>query len=311
MVEKDRPMTLGDTRAPISDADAAALLSWYVDAGVDEAIGEEPVDRMARAETGPAPAGPQNSHPSARTAPASLPTPPSRPAVAPPSAPAISFPGLDGTAAMAAAQDLAAGAETLDDLKAAIAGFDGCPLKKTATNLVFGDGVPDASVMVVGEAPGADEDREGLPFVGVSGRLLDRMLGSIGYDRTTIRITNILPWRPPGNRTPTPAEIAVCLPFVERHVALVAPKVLIFVGGTAAKTMLRRSEGITKLRGKWFSYVPGTGGNPLSGEALQSGSPGSIAARATFHPAFLLRSPQQKGRAWQDLLAVKSQIESK
>ncbi len=283
----------------LSDGEAAALLAWYVDAGVDEVIDETAADRMTVMKPSTAAASPALRSPPAD--PSQISAPPAQTGVS--QAPRAPSPSLEGSSAITAARDLAAAAESLEALEAAIAGFDGCPLKKTATNLVFGAGATDAAVMVVGEAPGADEDREGLPFVGVSGRLLDRMLASIGYDRTTIRITNILPWRPPGNRTPTPAEIALCLPFVERHVALVEPKVLIFVGGTAAKTMLRRSEGITRLRGRWFSYVPGVGSGPTDDE---SGS--AISARATFHPAFLLRSPQQKSRAWQDLLEIKSHM---
>ncbi|MBM3571644.1 MAG: uracil-DNA glycosylase, partial [Alphaproteobacteria bacterium] len=165
----------------------------------------------------------------------------------------------------------------------------------TATNLVFGDGNPQAGLMLIGEAPGADEDRQGLPFVGVSGQLLDRMLAAIGRDRRSAYITNILPWRPPGNRQPTPAEIALCLPFIQRHIELVAPRVMVLVGGTSAKALLGRAEGIMKLRGRWFEYA-------------SVGLAQPVAALATYHPAYLLRTPAQKREAWRDLLAVKKKI---
>jgi DNA polymerase len=171
--------------------------------------------------------------------------------------------------------------------------FEGCALKDTATNLVFGDGNPKAPVMFIGEAPGADEDRQGLPFVGVSGQLLDRMLAAIGLDRGGAYITNILPWRPPGNRKPTTAEITSCLPFIERHIALVAPRILVLVGGTAASTLLDRSEGITKLRGRWLNYRrPGL----------------EIATMPMYHPAFLLRQSGLKREAWHDLLEIKNRL---
>ena len=177
-------------------------------------------------------------------------------------------------------------------LRAALAAFDGCGLKETASNLVFADGNPDADLMLIGEAPGADEDRRGPPFVGVSGQLLDHMLASIGRDRGSCYITNMLPWRPPGNRQPTAAELAACLPFLRRHIQLAAPRVLVFVGGTSAKTLLARSEGIMRLRGRWYDYAPG-------------GERAPIPALAIFHPAYLLRSPAQKALAWRDLLTLK------
>jgi uracil-DNA glycosylase len=181
------------------------------------------------------------------------------------------------------------------ELRAAVAAFDGCALKKTATNLVFSDGDPEARLMLIGEAPGADEDRLGRPFVGVSGQLLDRQLAAIGFDRTNALITNVLFWRPPGNRTPTPAEIAACLPFVERMIEIVDPAVLVLVGGIAAKTMLARSEGIMKLRGRWLEFQTPRMARP-------------VPTIATFHPAYLLRSPGQKRLAWQDMLAIKRRL---
>jgi DNA polymerase len=208
--------------------------------------------------------------------------------------PAVTFPNSPSEAVSAHA--LAAAAGTLDELRAALASFEGCGLKRTATNLVFADGNPEARVMFIGEAPGADEDRQGLPFVGVSGQLLDRMLGAIGLSRkTNAYISNVLFWRPPGNRSPTPAEIAACLPFVERHIELVDPAVLVLVGGIAAKTMLARQEGIMKLRGRWFTY-----------ETPRMSRP--IPVIATYHPAYLLRSPGQKREAWRDLLELQEKI---
>ncbi len=196
---------------------------------------------------------------------------------------------------------MAAATRTLDQLREAIAAFDGCALKETATNLVFADGNPTAPVMFVGEAPGADEDREGLPFVGVSGQLLDRMLAWVGLDRTGFYITNILPWRPPGNRQPTSGEIAACKPFIERHIELADPRLLVFVGGTAAKTLLNTNQGIMRLRGGWQEYrTPGMAENGQS----------PIPALAMFHPAFLLRSPAQKRLAWRDILSLSVKLEA-
>jgi len=188
-------------------------------------------------------------------------------------------------------QALANQAKTLDDLREMIEGFDECPLKVTASNTVFADGNPQADVMLIGEAPGADEDRLGKPFVGLSGQLLDRMFSTIGLDRQSLYITNIVPWRPPGNRPPTNAESALCLPFVRKHIELINPKYLIFIGGTSAKALLNTNEGIMKMRGKWLDYK-------ISEEK-------SIKAMAMFHPAFLLRSPGQKRFAWYDLLKIK------
>ncbi len=256
----------------------AAALAWQIAAGADEAIGERPLDRYAAAAPKPPP-------PATVEAPV---TPPPAPAPAPPPAP----PAETDSDARA----LADAANTLDELRAALMSFEGCALKHTATNLVFADGNPEARLMVLGEAPGADEDRRGLPFVGVSGQLLDRMLGAIGLDRTKFLISNILYWRPPGNRNPTPVEIAACLPFVERMIELVDPKILVLVGGAAAKSMLNRSEGIMKLRGRWFNYA-----TPNMSH--------KVATFATFHPAYLLRSPGQKREAWRDLLAIQAKLE--
>ena len=256
------------------EADPRALLDWYVAAGVDEAIGEAPVDRTVAPP--PRPAAP----PAAAS-----------PIVAPPvAAPRVAIAGSADSRACAAA------CASLAELEVAIRGFDGCALKATATTTVFADGNPAAPLMLVGEGPGAEEDRLGLPFVGASGKLLDRMLAAIGLDRTGVYITNVVYWRPPGNRTPTPAELALCQPFVERHIALARPKVVIFSGGTAAKTLLGRSEGITRLRGRWLDYRPG---------AVDF----TIPVMATFHPSYLLRTPSSKREAWRDLLAVKRKLD--
>lgn len=192
-------------------------------------------------------------------------------------------------------QSLAAQAKTLKELRDIVENYNECLLKKTATNTVFSDGNPQAKIMVIGEAPGADEDRQGLPFVGLSGKLLDRMFASIGLDRTTIYITNIIPWRPPGNRQPTTNETSLCLPFVERHIELIAPEFLILIGGTSAKSILQSSEGIMKLRGKWLSYQTSSMTKPIK-------------TLATFHPAYLLRAPGQKRLAWLDLLMLKQAL---
>ena len=196
----------------------------------------------------------------------------------------------------ASAAHLAAAAGSLDELRAAVAAYDGCGLKQFASNTVFADGNPEARLMVIGEAPGEEEDRQGKPFVGVSGKLLDRMLTSIGYDRDNFYITNVMFWRPPGNRKPTAEEVGQCLPFVERHIALIDPAVLLFVGGLSASTLLANPQGITRLRGRWFEFA-----NP--------GLARPVPAMATFHPAYLLRTPQQKRLVWRDLLAVKKQLE--
>ena len=184
---------------------------------------------------------------------------------------------------------------SLDELRLAMSEYEGCSLKSTATNLVFSDGRENAMVMLVGEAPGADEDRQGKPFVGVSGQLLDKMLLSIGLDRSSVYISNIIPWRPPGNRQPTPKEIDLCLPFIKRHIQLINPLVLVPVGGTAAKSLLDKKEGIMRLRGRWFEYA-----------ADESDT--IIPALPIFHPAFLLRSPVQKSNTWKDLIQIKRKL---
>lgn len=203
-------------------------------------------------------------------------------------------PVLPDEGVIATARELSEKAGSLDELKAAMEGFEGCNLRLTAKNLVFADGNPKAKIMLVGEAPGRDEDIQGLPFVGKSGQLLDRMLAAIGLNRETVYISNVIPWRPPGNRTPTPAEVEICRPFIERHMELVAPDLLVMVGGSSAKMMLQTTEGILKLRGRWQNLV--IGGREVD-------------AIATLHPAYLLRQPAQKRLAWHDLLTIREKLD--
>ena len=192
-----------------------------------------------------------------------------------------------------AARESASSARDLEELRVLLAGFAGCTLAATATQLVFADGNPQARVMFIGEAPGRDEDIAGVPFVGRSGKLLDLMLAAIGLDRTKVYIANVVPWRPPGNRTPTPQETAICLPFIRRQIELANPDVLVCLGQPATQTLLATKEGITKTRGRWFKYDTGSR---------------EIRALATYHPAFLLRSPLQKRHAWRDFLALKKAL---
>ncbi|PWC78946.1 uracil-DNA glycosylase [Azospirillum sp. TSH64] len=291
----------------IDVCDILDALRWHADIGCDEAIGDEPTDWAALtarpvarapsagagaaggAASGPAP-GPNASPNAVRGAGPTRAPAPARPATtlfASPDQP------LGASEAGIQARARAGEAQTLESLEAALRSFDGCPLKATAMNTVFADGNPQAQVMLIGEAPGEDEDRQGKPFVGVSGKLLDRMLAQIGLDRSAVYISNILPWRPPGNRSPTQAEIAACLPFLERHVELVRPKLLVALGGVSAKTLLNRAEGITRLRGQWRTYeVAGT----------------SVPLMPMLHPAYLLRNPIAKREAWRDMLALQQKI---
>lgn len=259
---------------------AIALLRWYVAMGADEAIGEGAANRLAPA----------------IAAASKLPVVPHLPPVR---AVAASPPRTLAESMAEAAQSarrLAAGADSVATLAALIESFEGCALKLTATNTVFADGSPAAPVMIIGEAPGADEDRIGRPFVGRAGQLLDRMLAAIGLDRQSVLITNVVYWRPPGNRTPTTAEIASCLPFVLRHVALVRPKILVLCGATAAGALLPQGQGITRLRGRWFDLaIPGLA-EP-------------VPTLPMFHPSFLLRTPERKREAWRDLLALRARLD--
>jgi uracil-DNA glycosylase family 4 len=285
---------------------ARELIAFYLDAGVDCAVTEGPVDRfadeprIAAAADSAEPDGasvratsrsdlvraesPSMDRVGRAGSPFSAEAPAPRTAPPPPAAP---------EAAIMAARESASSAKDLDELRALLAGFAGCTLAATATQLVFADGNPQARIMFVGEAPGRDEDIAGLPFVGRSGKLLDFMLAAIGLDRTKAYIANVVPWRPPGNRTPTPQETAICLPFIRRQIELVNPDILVCLGQPSTQTLLATREGITKTRGRWFKYDTGSR---------------EIRALATYHPAFLLRSPLQKRFAWRDFLALKKAL---
>jgi uracil-DNA glycosylase len=271
---------------------ARDLLTFYLEAGVDAVLGETAVDRFADTAVAAMPATGQPEHEASG---AGDREPGDRPALdrsRPPPAVAAPAPLSPDTAVMAAREE-AKNAKTLDELKSILDGFTGCSLRATATRLVFADGNPQARVMFVGEAPGRDEDIEGLPFVGRSGKLLDRMMAAIGLTRANAYIANIVPWRPPGNRTPTPQESAICLPFTLRQIELVDPDVLVCLGGPSAQTLLGIRDGILKTRGRWFPF--------------QTGSR-EIRATATLHPAYLLRQPLQKRLAWRDFLAIKKAL---
>jgi DNA polymerase len=281
------------------DEQTRSLMHWYLEAGVDETIGEAPVDRYASPAASPPVATKEASVPASVAEGASPPAPATRstPASSPTPRPIQPAPTATGSeAAVRSAYEAAAAAGSVEDLRKALETFEDCPLKKTATNLVFYDGNPKASIVFIGEAPGADEDRQGLPFVGVSGQLLDRMIGSIGLDRTRVLISNTVFWRPPGNRLPTTSEAAVCLPFVERLIELVEPKIIVAVGGAAAKSLLGQTQGVGRLRGHWVDYSTPKLGHPVEATVL-------------FHPAYLLRSPAQKRLAWRDLLAIRARLE--
>ena len=271
---------------------ARELLAFYAEAGVDATIGEQANDLLSQPEP-PAAAeqprkaasnvGGDRSSGRARTADPRLGNAPPRPAVAPPPAP---------DAAVMAAREAARSASSLEELRAILDRFDGCGLKGSASRLVFADGTPGSKLMLVGEAPGAEEDKQGLPFVGRSGQLLDRMLAAIGLDRTKVYIANIVPWRPPGNRTPTPVETQICLPFIQRQIELSNPDVLVTIGQPSTGALLG-VQGIMKNRGRWFPFQTGTR---------------EIRAMPMLHPAYLLRSPIGKRLAWRDMLAIKKAL---
>ncbi|WP_234055167.1 uracil-DNA glycosylase family protein, partial [Xanthobacter sp. NFH-44] len=228
-----------------------------------------------------------------KTAPAPAARPAARPAAPRPQPHSPTIAPHSPDEAVMAAREAARGAASLEELRALLEAFEGCALKRTASRLVFADGNPAARVMFVGEAPGRDEDQQGLPFVGRAGQLLDLMLGAIGLDRSSAYIANIIPWRPPGNRTPTPQETAICLPFIARQIELADPDVLVCLGGQSAQALFATTEGITKLRGRFMDYETGTR---------------TIQALATFHPAYLLRTPIGKRLAWRDLLAIEGAL---
>jgi uracil-DNA glycosylase family 4 len=270
------------------DRDALhAILEFHVEGGVDIALDETPHNRFAEA-TPPAPApgrSPARSQPAA--------PPPPQPSPHPRPLPAIAALGSDEAVALARQQ--ASTAPTLEALEEILARFDGCALKFSARNLVFSDGNPQGRVMLVGEAPGGDEDRLGKPFVGRSGQLLDRMLAAIGLDRSQVYIANVVPWRPPGNRTPTPQEIAICMPFITRQIELASPEFLLCLGGPSAQNLLNTKEGILRTRGRWFTYRTADGRE--------------IRTLPTLHPAYLLRQPLQKRLGWRDFQALRRALD--
>jgi uracil-DNA glycosylase family 4 len=263
----------------------AALLRWYDEIGVDLAVDDVAHDRFAELEV--------KSAPEPRAAPprpaelSPIRTAPGYPAArATPAVPPASISALSSEAVVLSAREAAEGAQSLDDLRRALDSFEGCALRKTATQLVFADGNPQARIMFVGEAPGAEEDRAGKPFVGRSGQLLDRMLAAIGLDRASAYITNVVPWRPPGNRTPTPLETAACLPFTRRHIELSSCEILVCLGKPSTQILLGLDDGILRTRGRWLEYDAG---------ARQ------LRAMPMLHPAFLLRQPGHKRLAWRDM----------
>lgn len=263
---------------------ARELLAFYAEAGVDTAMGEEAKDWLSGDEPVAATPPPVSTKPA---------PPPARRLADSPSiqAPRPPVPPTPDAAVMAA-REAARSAASLDDLRAILDRFDGCSLKSSASRLVFADGTPGARLMFVGEAPGAEEDKLGLPFVGRSGQLLDKMLAAIGLDRSKVYIANIVPWRPPGNRTPTPVETQICLPFVQRQIELANPDVLVTVGQPSTGALLG-IQGIMKNRGRWFPFQTGTR---------------EIRAMPMLHPAYLLRSPIGKRLAWRDMLAIKKAL---
>jgi uracil-DNA glycosylase len=295
-------------------ADLAALLGWYRDMGADEALGEAPIDWLGRGDVAPghqfhlraatpmpaAPAPPAPAPPQPRrTQPASAAGAPDLPPRAAPPSTALGgvprpFAAVLPDAAIMGARGAARAARSLQDLESTLADFDGCSLKATAKNLCFYRGATKSALMLIGEAPGRDEDLAGKPFVGRAGQLLDKMLAAIGLQEEDVHITNIVYWRPPGNRTPTPQEAQVCRPFLERQIELVAPKVIALLGGAAAKHLLDVTEGIMRIRGKRRALLVGTH---------------DAQAMATLHPAYLLRTPAAKRLAWRDLLAIKALLE--
>ena len=287
-------MNLGE---PLTRDQVLALLRWQMEAGADEAIGETPVDQIhAVTEFPPLEKGRAREGIRPQSSAVRGPPPQPSPSRLRRSEASASPRRVQGEGeAQGSPREIAAACRDLASLRQAMENFQGCALRTTAKHTVFADGNPGAKVMLIGEAPGRDEDLQGLPFVGRSGQLLDRMLAAIALDRSQVYISNILPWRPPGNRTPTSAEIAQCLPFIQRHIELASPDLLLLLGGISVKALFDASEGIMRLRGRWKIY--------RAGEK-------EIPALATFHPAFLLRQPAQKKQAWHDLLSLRARIDS-
>ena len=274
------------TTSPLTSAE---ILRWYAEMGVDIAIDAVPHDRFAQSEaarqiaaTASLPPVGESSRP-----PRVLP-PRQNPASPPPAAASIG-----AQAGIASAQDIARAAPDLQSLRAALQAYEGCALRATATSLVFADGNPQARLMLVGEAPGADEDRQGLPFSGPDGQMLDKMLTAVGLDRTSVYIASIIPWRPPGNRKPSPQEAALCLPFIARHIELANPDILVCLGGGPATALLGVKDGIMRARGKWFDYV---------------GATRRIRAFVTVHPS-MLGTATHKRLAWKDWREVRKALD--
>jgi uracil-DNA glycosylase len=270
--------------------EAAEAVRWWILAGVTEALDDMPRNRFADSlpSDGDQRSARNLSEPIRRPAPAAL--------EIGLRAPQNAHRGSPLDASETSARALAEGATDLETLKSIMADFDGCALRRTATQLVFADGVPGSRIMFVGEAPGGEEDRIGRPFVGRAGQLLDRMLGAIGLDRQTVYIANVVPWRPPGNRTPTPQETQICLPFIERQIDLADPEYLVCLGGSAVRALLSVQGGILRTRGSWFAYP------------RQNGR--EIRALAMLHPAFLLRQPAHKRFAWADMRALATALKT-
>jgi DNA polymerase len=281
----------------VTSAELAAVLEWYRAMGVDHPTGDDPVNWLERGDAAPgqhlqSTATPIEEGPAQRASPGAVRDLPARPAA--PTAPARQFPAAAPDVAVHSAREAARSAASLDELRATLTRFDGCSLKATAKNLCFYRGAAKSRLMLVGEAPGRDEDIEGKPFVGRAGQLLDKMLAAIQLTGEDVHVTNIVYWRPPGNRTPTPQEAQVCRPFLERQIELVAPEVIVLLGGAAAKHILDVAEGIMKVRGKWRDVAIG-----------------GFRARciATLHPAYLLRTPAAKRLAWRDLLTIRAALD--
>ncbi|MEN5297366.1 uracil-DNA glycosylase family protein [Brucella sp. TWI559] len=277
--------------------DMEGLLRFYAEAGVDMPLSDTPIDRFAepQRQSAHSPAAPEG-RPSSQVERQRAQQQPPRPAAtpSPTSRPVQAAADVPDNSQIALAHEVASQAATLDELREKLAAFDGCNLKFTAKNLCFADGDPSSDIMFVGEAPGRDEDMEGLPFVGKSGQLLDHMIEAIGFKRENVYIANTIPWRPPGNRTPTPLEAELCRPFIERQIELAAPKVIVALGGPAGKALTGATEGILRLRGHWKIHRTASGIE--------------IPVMPTLHPSYLLRTPAQKRFAWRDFLAVKMKL---
>ncbi len=271
-----------------ADRDALSTLNWLLDAGADEAVGEAPVNRFISRPSPPAVANAEPPKVAKMAPPAPRPQPPLA-QIKPTSLAPLTTDGYGS------AVDLAARCNTLAELKAALEAFDGSQLKKQAHSTVFADGNPNSRIMLIGEAPGRDEDAAGLPFVGRAGKLLDRMMAAIGLNRSGFYIINVMPWRPPDNRNPDPSEVAMCIPFLRRHIELAAPKILILLGAVSARHVLGLNDGIMKLRGRWLEYRIGTEMIPVL---------------PTLHPAYLLRQAAHKKLAWRDLQAAADRMDA-